>query len=315
MPVQEATRTVPSLKMLTSQQISLARARAVDYDFLQKVIREKDVPENNGFNTRASREQGQSIHPATKAIYTPLIDMVPSEPDTIMTAMNEAQKLTLSTGQAFTLFTNDQQLYRVAVHVLWVYPEKFPNFIPRLGGMHTLMSFIGAVGTLMCNSGLEEILQSAFGGVPKMLSGKRFPQNVRALRMVVEELLRETLSNDEGQDDPMERLDTQAALSTTTKLWVDNLIKPVLIMMIFVWAEREGDWPLHMWAVQQMIPYFFASGHTNYARYGLYYLRSMERLPDDILEDFSGTTSHASLLWAMEWNMVRHVHQNYLYAV
>jgi len=132
--------------------------------------------------------------------------------------------------------------------------------------------------------------------------------------MVVEELLRETLSNDEGQDDPMERLDTQAALSTTTKLGVDNLIKPVLIM-IFVWAEHEGDWPLHMWAVKQMIPYFFASGHTNYARYGLYYLRSMERLPDDIFEDFSGTTSHASLPWAMEWNMVRHVHRNYLYAI
>ena len=129
--------------------------------------------------------------------------------------------------------------------MLWVYPEKFPNFIPRLGGI----SFAGAVGTLMCNSGLEEILQSAFGGVPKMLSGKRFPQNVRALRMVVEELLRETLSSDEGQDDPMERLDTQAALSTTTKLWVDNLTKPVLIMMIFVRAEREGDWPLHMWVV------------------------------------------------------------------
>ena len=146
MPVQEATRTVPSLKMLASQQISLARARAVDYDFQQNVIREKDVPEYNGFNTRASQEQGQSIHPATKAIYTLLIDMVPSEPDTIMTAMKEAQKLTLSTGQAFTLFTNDQQLYRVAVHVLWVYPDKFPNFIPSLGGMHTLMSFIGAVG-------------------------------------------------------------------------------------------------------------------------------------------------------------------------
>jgi len=65
--------------------------------------------------------------------------------------------------------------------------------------------------------------------------------------MVVEELLRETLSNDESQDDPMERLDTQAALSTA-KLGVDNLIKSVLIM-IFVWAEREGDWPLHMWVV------------------------------------------------------------------
>ena len=46
------------------------------------------------------------------------------------------------------------------------------------------------VGTLMTDSGLEDILQTAFGGVAKMLSGKKFPQNIRALRMVVEELLR-----------------------------------------------------------------------------------------------------------------------------
>jgi len=48
MPVQEAIRTAPSLKMLTSQQISLATARAVDYDFLQNVIWDKAVPECNG---------------------------------------------------------------------------------------------------------------------------------------------------------------------------------------------------------------------------------------------------------------------------
>ena len=50
------------------------------------------------------------------------------------------------------------------------------------------MSLFGAVGTLMSNTGLTEIMQTTFGGVPKMLSGKKFPQNVRALRMVVEEL-------------------------------------------------------------------------------------------------------------------------------
>ena len=33
------------------------------------------------------------------------------------------------------------------------------------------------------------IMQTSFGGVPKMLTGKKFPQNMRALRMVVEELL------------------------------------------------------------------------------------------------------------------------------
>ena len=37
---------------------------------------------------------------------------------------------------------------------------------------------------------LSEVLPVAFAGVQKMLSGKKFPQNVRALKMVAEEILR-----------------------------------------------------------------------------------------------------------------------------
>ena len=36
------------------------------------------------------------------------------------------------------------------------------------------MSFVGTVGVLMANSGLDEILVCAFSGVNKMLSGKSF---------------------------------------------------------------------------------------------------------------------------------------------
>ena len=50
------------------------------------------------------------------------------------------------------------------VNVTWVYPELFLSFIPRLGGMHMLMSFVSCVGTFMANSGLEDVLESAFGG-------------------------------------------------------------------------------------------------------------------------------------------------------
>ena len=56
--------------------------------------------------------------------------------------------------------------------------------------MHALMSFAGAVGSLMVESGLSDILSEVFGGIPKMLSGKKFPQNVRALRMMAEEVVR-----------------------------------------------------------------------------------------------------------------------------
>ena len=52
--------------------------------------------------------------------------------------------------------------------------------------------------------------------------------------------------------------------------------------MLYTRAEREGDWPLHLEAVKQMMPYFYASGHVNYAWYGLFYLRSMDKLPVEI---------------------------------
>ena len=104
---------------------------------------------------------------------------------------------------------------------------------PPIGGMHTLMSIIGAVGTLMSNSGLEEVMNSAFAWVPKMLSGKKFLQNVRA-HLVTEELLRAIIADTESHA----HLSTE---SRTGNLWVDNLIKPVIIMMLFVRGEREKD--------------------------------------------------------------------------
>ena len=52
-----------------------------------------------------------------------------------------------------------------------------------------LKSFFGAMGSLMGESGLADVMNAGFSGVGKMLNGKKFPQNVRALRIIVEELL------------------------------------------------------------------------------------------------------------------------------
>ena len=73
---------------------------------------------------------------------------------------------------------------------MWTDQNRWMFFVPRLGGMHWLMSFIGSVGELMAGSGLKEILSSASAGSDKMLQGKKFPLNLRAFRFVVVELLR-----------------------------------------------------------------------------------------------------------------------------
>ena len=54
-----------------------------------------------------------------------------------------------------------------------------------------------------------------------------------------------------------------------------------------------------------MMPYFFAAGHINYARYGLYYLRSMECLPSEVLARFlkgEHVMRHQTGLWNGMWS-------------
>ena len=80
----------------------------------------------------------------------------------------------------FAVFANDQQLYKVTVQMMMkgYHPREFEKFIPCLGGMLMFLSFVGSVGSLMANTLLQEVIQAAFAGVPNMLRGKKFPQNI-----------------------------------------------------------------------------------------------------------------------------------------
>ena len=227
------------------------------------------------------RETGQSIKSKTKVIYKPLINKTPSDPSTILTAMCNVEDFSEKSGQKETVFTCDQQLYRVTMDIIWNNPQRWINFYPRLGGMHWIMSFVGSVGKLMKNSGLDRLMKAAFGGVEKMLIGKKFPLNVRALRIVVIELLRNIIKADTTQGDMISTFQTLSKKSILAKHWIDNLIYPVFLMMMYVRAEREGEFGLHLYCCKKMIPYFFAVGHWNYARDGIVYLRSMEKMPDN----------------------------------
>ena len=95
------------------------------------------------------------------------------------------------------------------------------------------MSYCGGVGTLMAGTGIQEILNTEFGGVLKMLTGNKYPPNARSFRMLVEELLRPIFAkhHPECLDDLQEALDAIAAQSRTSKFWVDCLIKPVFTII------------------------------------------------------------------------------------
>ena len=79
------------------------------------------------------------------------------------------------------------------IKLLWLFVElswSFQRIFDLcLEGMHFLMSYIGSIRSLMSRSGLKGILEKDFRGVAKMITGKKFPQYVWALRMLVDEIL------------------------------------------------------------------------------------------------------------------------------
>ena len=86
---------------------------------------------------------------------------------------------------------------------------------------------------------------------------------------------------------------------------MENLIKPVFLLIIFARAERKADWPLHLLTTAGIIPYIFASGHLNYARYEPYYLRSIKKLSETILKEFlegKHVIRHQPGLWNTIWS-------------
>ena len=63
--------------------------------------------------------------------------MYPMDSDTMLTAVVEVQRFTNKRGQGMTCFTNDQQLYKLIVHITQTYPDRFATLIPQLGGTHS----------------------------------------------------------------------------------------------------------------------------------------------------------------------------------
>jgi len=73
----------------------------------------------------------------------------------------------------------DQPLYIKALNVTL---KAQLYVVVRLGGFHTLMSFMGSLGHVMCGCGIEDVLLLLFGEntIEHVLSGKAYMKAIRA---------------------------------------------------------------------------------------------------------------------------------------
>ena len=250
-------------------------------------VHQRDKPvEWAGFNAQQDRVvEGSGNKPKTLVVFGPMIDSPPAHPDTVMTMLVYRQRTLNAFGMQYTHVSVDLQLYQTACLVQWNDPQRWTGLILHPGMMHTLMSFLGCIGTLMKASGVEVLMSAAFGCITSIINGKAWTNALRAYRLIIAVLLRSFYSNGAKTYQELSDYLEAAREHPTGRLWVDCLIKPTLIALMFLRGERNGDFLLQQYCLNTMLPYFFAAGHHNYDRYLSWYVRQMENLPQHAKDD------------------------------
>ena len=82
----------------------------------------------------------------TVVAYPSIIDAKPTDMSTVPTAMKKCLDMSMDAGQEHVIQAFDQQLYAIAQQVKRSMPGIFEPHILRLGGFHSLSTFIFALG-------------------------------------------------------------------------------------------------------------------------------------------------------------------------
>ena len=122
-----------------------------------QVFPTKTRPNWSGFMQTYSNGE----HPGKFVIsLLPIINLKPSDETCLYSTLLFVTELCNRHGMGTPCITFDQPLWIKAVEIS---TDKSLRILCQLGGFHTLMSFLGNIGTLMKGSGLTECLQTIYG--------------------------------------------------------------------------------------------------------------------------------------------------------
>ena len=204
----------------------------------------KDKPvEWAGFNAYLDRQYASTStqKPNTLVVFGPLLEAPPTHPDTGLTTLMYLEKTVKTFSIQYAHISIDLHLYQISCIVQWSDPYRWKYLLLHPGMMHTLMSFLGCIGTMMKASGVDVLLTAAFGGVAGIITGKSWTNALRAYRIITTVLLHDCFqSGDKTYQELSEYLEAVRE-HLVGRLWVDCLIKRTLLGLQLLHAHRDGD--------------------------------------------------------------------------
>lgn len=267
-------------------------------------------------------KQNTSVNSETTTVgYMPIVQAPAHEMDTLNTVVQRCKHVASSLGNNYVVLTVDEALYCKLMELKWAKEEYQQFLIVRLGGLHTSMNFLKVIGQHIQSSGLQDAwVESNMIGpraAEQVMAGKSYNRGIRAHKLTFQAMWRILLPQLQsfiGQNNQQLNRKMEAVVADDN---VQNLItlletkdfrdavnafvaskdnanfqfwwsymQMVEVLLLYIRAQRDGIWNLHLHAFKSMLPFFMQYDHTNYARWGTIYLSEMNQLPSEVELEF-----------------------------
>ena len=195
-----------------------------------------------------------------------------------------------------------------AYHVIWNNPAKFSNIFLHLGDFHCMKAFFGVIGCYITGSGFEDIIyQSGLcqpGTIRSVLEGKHYNRAFllhKSLAEVISRIFQDFIQFKVTAGDKINVSDIDNGLSDSTSAlyiakystefknglsgahgetaayWL-KYVDLVDSLHSLNYSLLANDFETRLAAWKELLPLFFYFDRTHYARYGTYYINSLENM-------------------------------------
>ena len=187
----------------------------------------------------------------------------------------------------------DQPLFALAKQIQWRHPDLYGEnrMTIMLGGLHSEMAFLNALGSLLRDSGWTDVLVQAgvtSVGIADSLSASHVTRTRHAHHLTVcalyqlmnaayeqyrlscQVLGEEIMSLDEWKVVMLEN-------SPTFHFWA-LIMQLEVLLFVFMSSLRSGDFTLYQQTIPKMMPVFFALDQQNYARWMSVHVNDMRNI-------------------------------------
>lgn len=286
-------------KPLVSDKDSFGKFQEQEYNWLSRVS--AVVDENDQGKNADSTDCFWSTYHAQQSALLPLSDnsvMLPlfrdpsHSPAMICHALSVISSAVarVNPGQV-PVVTFDQPLYALAKQIQWNWSNKFgeKQFVLILGGLHTEMAALKTVGDFLDGSGWTTALVNAgitsAGKADSMLHAShvtrtRYAHQVTAstLYILVHRAYDQHVHKQTLDLVPSPTFDEWSAKMCTLhpqfNYWF-SVLQLELAVLMFVRSIRMSNFDMYIETLSNLVPWFFALNHHNYARWASVHLRDM----------------------------------------